>query len=81
MAGIRSKVTELVTEKGINKVKIVIEGKDKMYETAQLVNGTYTVIFSCEGYADVVFDEFEVKTGVYNTLNVVMEEIDMAVAA
>ncbi len=85
VAGIRGKVTELGTKKGINKVKIGIEGKEKTYETdklgkydiAQLANGTYTVIFSCEGYNDVVFDDFEVKTGVYNTLNVGMEAVEV----
>jgi Carboxypeptidase regulatory-like domain len=86
VAGIRGKVTDLVTEKGINKVKIVIEGRDKTYETdkfgkydiAQLANGTYRVVFSCNGYNDVAFDDFEVKTGVYNTLNVVMEKVEVA---
>lgn len=85
VAGIRGKVTESGTKKGIHKVKIGIEGKDKTYETdklgkydiAQLANGTYTITFSCEGYKDIVFDEFEVKTGVYNTLNVVMEAIEV----
>lgn len=85
VAGIRGKVTDLGTKKGVYKVKIAIEGKDKVYETdksgkydiAQLANGTYTVTFSCEGYADVVFDDFEVKTGVYNTLNVVMEAVEV----
>ena len=42
------------------------------------LKGFYTEgYFSCEGYADVVFDEFEVKTGVYNTLNVEMEVVDV----
>ena len=85
VAGIRGKVTDLLTEKGINKVKIVIEGKERTYETnkfgkydiAQLANGTYRVVFSCNGYIDVVFDNFEVKTGVYNTLNVVMEKVEV----
>lgn len=89
VAGIRGKVINKATEKGIEKVKIAIEGKEKTYETdksgkydiAQLANGTYTVIFSCEGYKDVVFDEFEVKTGVYNTLNVVMEPISVMAEA
>ena len=89
VAGIRGKVTDLETKKGVYKVKIVIEGKDKTYQTdklgkfdiAQLANGTYNITFSCEGYADVVFDEFEVKMGVYNTLNVVMEAVEMAVLA
>ena len=87
VAGIRGKVTNKLTEKGINKVKIVIEGRDKMVETnklgkfdiAQLANGTYKLIFSCAGYQDVVIDEFEVKTGVYNTLNVEMEAIEVEV--
>ena len=81
VAGIRGKVMNVETEKGIEKVKITIDGKDKTYETdkngkfdiAQLANGEYMVTFSCKGYKDVVFEEFEVKTGVYNTLNVTME--------
>ncbi len=89
VAGIRGKVTNEETEKGINKVKITINGKEKVYETnklgkydiAQLANGTYTITFSCAGYKNVVFEEFEVKTGVYNTLNVAMEAIEMAVMA
>ena len=86
VAGIRGKVTNSVTEKGINKVKIEIENKEKTYETnklgrfdiAQLANGTYKITFTCTGYKDVVIDDFEVKTGVYNTLNVVMEKIEVA---
>ncbi len=89
VAGIRGKVMNVETEKGIEKVKITIDGKDKTYETdkfgkfdiAQLANGEYMVTFSCKGYKDVVFEEFEVKTGVYNTLNVTMEAMMMAVAA
>ncbi len=85
VAGIRGKVTDLETEKGIEKVKIVIDGKEKIYLTdkfgkfdiAQMANGEYRVIFSCKGYNDVVFDDFEVKTGVYNTLNVVMEVVEV----
>ena len=89
VAGIRGKVMNVETEKGIEKVKITIDGKDKTYETdkygkfdiAQLANGEYMITFSCKGYKDVVFEEFEVKTGVYNTLNVTMEMAMMAVAA
>lgn len=83
VAGIKGKVTNMETEKGINKVQIAIEGKNKTYQTdkygkfdiAQLANGEYALTFSCEGYKKVVFDAFEVKTGVYNTLNVEMEPL------
>ncbi len=89
VAGIRGKVTELGTKKGVNKVKIVIEGKDKTYETdklgkfdiAQLANGEYKITFSCTGYKDVVFVDFEVKTGVYNTLNVEMQPLSVITEA
>ena len=87
VAGIRGKVTNAETEKGIEKVKIVIEGKEKTYETdklgkfdiAQLANGVYRITFSCKGYKDVISEEFEVKTGVYNTLNVEMEPVEVGV--
>ena len=85
VAGIRGKVTELGTKKSINKVKVVIKDKDKTYETdksgkfdiPQLANGTYALTFSCAGFKDVVVEEFEVKTSVYNTLNVVMEAVEV----
>jgi hypothetical protein len=89
VAGIRGKVTILDSKKGINKVKIRISGKDKVFETnklgkfdvAQLANGKYNITFSCAGYKDIVVMDYEVKTGVYNTLNVAMEAMEVPVAA
>jgi hypothetical protein len=83
VAGMRGKVSILGETKGIPNVKVTIGGRDKQvqtnksgrYDMPQLAAGKYTIIFSCEGYKDVVVKEFEVKTGVYNTLNVAMEAV------
>ena len=81
VAGIRGRVKIKDEKKGINKVQITIEGREKVIETnkqgrfdiPQIAAGKYLVTFAVKGYKTVVFKEFEVKTGVYNTLNVEME--------
>ncbi len=81
VAGIRGKVKIMGEKKGINKVKITIEGREKVVETnkqgrfeiPQIAAGKYFITFTVKGYKTVIFKDFEVKTGVYNTLNVEME--------
>ncbi|MBL7814335.1 MAG: carboxypeptidase regulatory-like domain-containing protein [Saprospiraceae bacterium] len=83
VAGIRGKVKFEGLKKPFPAVKVAVEGTDKLvesdslgrYEIPQLANGTYALIFTCKGYKDVFIEEFEVKTGVYNTLNVAMEAV------
>lgn len=87
VAGIKGKVTNLADEKGINKAVITVLLKNKSVETnklgkfdiAQLANGIYTIVITAEGFKTVTIDKFEVKTGVYNTLNVAMEKVEVAV--
>ena len=62
---------------------VKISGKDKTiitnelgkYDVPQLASGLYTITFYTEGYKNKVVENYEVKTGVYNTLNVVMESV------
>jgi hypothetical protein len=62
---------------------VTIEGRGKVVETnylgrfdiPQLAKGTYNISFSCKGYKDVFIKKFEVKSGVYNTLNVELEAV------
>jgi hypothetical protein len=84
VAGIRGKVTNLADNKAIYKAVITVLLKDKSVETnkygkfdiIQLANGIYTIVITAEGFKTVTIDKFEVKTGVYNTLNVVMEKME-----
>lgn len=86
VAGIRGKITSLTDNKGINKAVVTVLLKGKTVETnklgkfdiPQLASGTYTVVITAEGFKTVTIDKFEVKTGVYNTLNVTMEKVEVA---
>jgi hypothetical protein len=87
VAGVRGKITSLTDNKGINKAVVTVLLKNKSVETnklgkfdiPQLANGIYTIVITAEGFKTVTIDKFEVKTGVYNTLNVAMEKEEVAV--
>lgn len=82
VAGVRGKVTDIADNQAINKAVVTVLFKNKSVETnelgkfdiAQLANGLYTIVITAEGFKTVTIDKFEVKTGVYNTLNVAMEK-------
>jgi Carboxypeptidase regulatory-like domain len=88
VAGVRGKVKFGGLKKPFPTAKMTIEGTNKevetnklgKYDVPQLANGAYTLIFTCPGFKDVVVEGFEVKTGVYNTLNVEMVAITEGVS-
>ncbi len=87
VAGVRGKVTGLADNQGINQALVTVLLKNKSAETdklgkfdiAQLASGLYTIVITAEGFKTVTVEKFEVKTGVYNTLNVAMEKVETAV--
>ena len=63
------------TVKISGKDKTIITNEVGKYDVPQLASGFYTITFYTEGYKNKVVENYEVKTGVYNTLNVVMESV------
>jgi type II secretory pathway pseudopilin PulG len=86
-AGLKGTITDGATKKGIKNAEIWISGKDKplttdkygKFDLGQLGNGTYVIRVTAEGYVEQTFAKYEVKTGVYNYLNVVMQAVEAVV--
>jgi hypothetical protein len=59
--------------------KSVETNKLGRFDIPQLANGICTIVLTAQGFKTVTMNKFEVKTGVYNTLNVAMEKMEAVV--
>jgi type II secretory pathway pseudopilin PulG len=82
-AGLKGTITDEVTKKGVKDAQIWISGKDKplttdkygKFDLGQLGSGTYTIRVTAEGYVEQTFAKYDIKTGVYNYLNVTLQAV------